>query len=219
MKIAVLGSGMVGQTIGSKLVELGHEVKMGSRTPTNEKVAEWVAKAGTGASQGTFADAAKFGEIVFNCTGGMVALDALRMAGAQNLAGKILIDISNPLDFSKGFPPTLSVCNDDSVGEQIQREFPDTKVVKTLNTVNAMLMVNPSLVPGEHDLFMSGNDADAKAMVQKILVAWFGWKIVIDLGDITTARGAEQLLPIWVRLMGLFKSPQFNFHIVRAETA
>ncbi len=219
MKIAVLGSGVVGQTIGSKLVELGHDVKMGSRTATNEKAAEWVAKAGTRASHGTFADAAKFGEIVFNCTGGMVALDALRMAGAQNLAGKILIDISNPLDFSKGFPPTLSVCNDDSVGEQIQREFPDAKVVKTLNTVNAILMVNPSILPGEHDLFMSGNDADAKAMVRKILTEWFGWKIVIDLGDITTARGTEQLLPIWVRLMGLFKSPQFNFHIVRPATA
>jgi predicted dinucleotide-binding enzyme len=141
------------------------------------------------------------------------------MAGSENLAGKILIDISNALDFSKGFPPTLSVCNDDSVGEQIQREFPDAKVVKTLNTVNCVLMVNPSLLHGEHDLFMSGNDADAKVMVRKILTEWFGWKNVIDLGDITTARGTEQLLPIWVRLMGLFKSPQFNFHIVRAEQA
>jgi predicted dinucleotide-binding enzyme len=219
MKIAVLGSGVVGQTIGTKLVELGHDVKMGSRTATNAKAAEWAGKAGTRASHGTFADAAAFGELVFNCTGGMVSLDALRMAGAQNLAGKILIDISNPLDFSKGFPPTLSVCNDDSVGEQIQREFPDAKVVKTLNTVNAILMINPSILPGEHDLFMSGNDADAKAMVRKILTEWFGWKIVIDLGDITTARGTEQLLPIWVRLMGLFKSPQFNFHIVRPATA
>jgi predicted dinucleotide-binding enzyme len=192
---------------------------MGSRTARNEKAAGWVSKAGANASQGTFEDAAEFGEIVFNCTGGMVALDALRMAGSANLAGKILIDISNPLDFSKGFPPTLSVCNDDSVGEQIQREFPDAKVVKTLNTVNCVLMVNPSLLPGEHDLFMSGNDADAKATVRKILTEWFGWKTVIDLGDITTARGTEQLLPIWVRLMGLFKSPQFNFHIVRAENA
>jgi predicted dinucleotide-binding enzyme len=219
MKIAVLGSGVVGQTIGTKLVELGHDLKMGSRTATNEKATEWTGKAGARASHGTFEDAAKFGEIVFNCTGGMVSLEALRMAGSSNLAGKILIDISNSLDFSKGFPPTLSVCNDDSVGEQIQREFPDAKVVKTLNTVNAMLMVNPSIVPGEHDLFMSGNDADAKAMVRKILTEWFGWKTVIDLGDITTARGTEQLLPIWVRLMGLFKSPQFNFHIVRPATA
>ncbi len=216
MNIAVLGTGMVGQTIGTKLVELGHSVRLGSRSATNEKAEEWSKKLGKNASHSTFADAAKFGEIVFNCTSGMVALDALRMAGAENLARKILIDVSNPLDFSKGFPPTLSVCNDDSLAEQIQREFPDAKVVKTLNTVNAMLMVNPSLVPGEHDLFMSGNDADAKVMVRTILTEWFGWKNVIDLGDITTARGTEQLLPIWVRLMGLFKSPQFNFHIARA---
>jgi predicted dinucleotide-binding enzyme len=215
MNIAVLGTGVVGQTIGTKLVELGHSVRLGSRSASNEKGEEWSKKAGKNASHSTFADAAKFGEIVFNCTGGMVALEALRMANAENLAGKILVDISNALDFSKGFPPTLSVCNTDSIGEQIQREFPDAKVVKTLNTVNAMLMVNPSLVPGEHDLFMSGNDADAKATVRKILTEWFGWKIVIDLGDITTARGTEQLLPIWVRLMGLFQSPQFNFHIAR----
>jgi predicted dinucleotide-binding enzyme len=219
MKIAVLGSGMVGQTIASKLIELGHEVRMGARSDKNEKCTGWVGKSGANASNGTFEDAAKFGEIIFNCTGGMVALDALHMAGSSNLAGKILIDISNPLDFSKGFPPTLSVCNDDSVGEQIQREFPEAKVVKTLNTVNCVLMVNPSLLPGEHDLFLSGNDTDAKATVREILTEWFGWKTVIDLGEITTARGTEQLLPIWVRLMGLFKSPQFNFHIVRAEPA
>jgi 8-hydroxy-5-deazaflavin:NADPH oxidoreductase len=219
MKIAVLGSGAVGQTIGTKLVELGHDTKMGSRTATNEKAAEWASKAGARASHGTFADAATFGEIVFNCTGGMVALEALRMGGAENLAGKILIDISNSLDFSNGFPPTLSVCNTDSLGEQIQREFPDANVVKALNTVNAMLMANPSIVPGEHDLFMCGNDADAKATVRNMLTEWFGWKIVIDLGDISSARGTEQLLPIWVRLMGLFKSPQFNFHIVRPTAA
>jgi len=215
MKIAVLGSGIVGQTIGSKLVELGHEVRMGSRTAANEKATEWAKKAGGYASNGTFDDAASFGEIVFNCTSGLGSLEALRIAGAKNLAGKILIDVSNPLDFSKGFPPTLAVCNDDSLGEQIQREFPDVKVVKTLNTVNCMLMVNPKQLPGEHDIFMSGNDSDAKAKVHDILENWFGWPIVIDLGDISTARGAEQILPIWVRLMALWKSPQFNFHIVR----
>jgi predicted dinucleotide-binding enzyme len=215
MNIGILGTGMVGQTLGTKLTELGHSVKMGSRTATNEKAQTWADGAGSNASIGTFADAAKHGEIVFNCTSGMVSLQVLRVAGAEHLAGKVLIDVSNPLDFSKGFPPTLSVCNDDSVGEQIQREFPKAKVVKTLNTVNAMLMVNPALVPGEHDLFVSGNDADAKAEVITILKDWFGWKNVIDVGDITTSRGAEQLLPIWVRLMSLFKSPQFNFHIAR----
>jgi len=216
MKIAVLGSGMVGQTIGSKLVELGHEVRMGSRTATNEKAGTWSKQAGDKASHGTFEDAAAFGEIVFNCTNGNGSLDALRAAEAKNLSGKILIDVSNPLDFSKGFPPTLSVCNDDSLGEQIQREFPDTKVVKTLNTVNCSLMVNPRLLSDEHDVFMSGNDTHAKTKVRDILENWFGWTVVIDLGDISTARGAEQLLPIWVRLMALWKSPQFNFHIVRS---
>jgi len=215
MKIAVLGTGMVGQTIGTKLVELGHEVKMGSRSATNEKAEAWSQKAGKNASHGTFSDAASFGEIVFNCTNGNGALDALRLAGASNLSGKVLIDISNALDFSKGFPPTLSVSNDDSLGEQIQREFPDAKVVKTLNTVNCTLMVNPSLVPMPHDIFMSGNDATAKETVRGILES-FGWSNIIDIGDIGTARGTEQLLPIWVRLMSMWKTPQFNFHIARA---
>ncbi len=218
MNIGILGTGMVGQTIGTKLVELGHPVSLGSRSATNQKAEEWVKKAGSSASHGTFADAAHFGEIVFNCTNGLGALDAMRMAKSDNLAGKTVIDVSNPLDFSHGFPPTLSVCNTDSLGEQIQREFPRAKVVKTLNTVSCQLMVNPSLVPGVHDLFLSGNDQDAKETVRTIVTDWFGWKSVIDLGDISTARGTEQLLPIWIRLMGLWKSPQFNFHIVRAAS-
>ncbi|MDP4199145.1 MAG: NAD(P)-binding domain-containing protein [Bacteroidota bacterium] len=215
MKIGVLGTGIVGQTIGSKLIELGHEVLLGSRSASNEKAAKWSSMSGPMASHGTFAEAATHGELLFNCTNGIRALDALRMAGPKALAGKILIDVSNPLDFSSGFPPTLSVCNTESLGEQIQREFPETKVVKALNTVNCMLMVNPSLVPGEHDIFVSGNDAEAKSRVRDILTDWFGWRIVIDLGDITSARAVEQVLPIWVRLMALYKSPQFNFHIVR----
>ncbi len=215
MNIAILGTGNVGQTIGSKLIAVGHSVRIGSRTATNEKAAAWVKSAGERASAGTFADAAAFGEILFNCIGGMVTLDALRMAGAANLSGKILIDVSNPLDFSKGFPPTLSVCNTDSIGEQIQREFPDALVVKTLNTTNCKIMVEPTLLTGDHDLFMSGNDAGAKATVREMLESW-GWKTIIDLGDITTARGTEQLLPIWVRLMGALGTANFNFHIVKA---
>jgi predicted dinucleotide-binding enzyme len=215
MKIGVLGTGMVGNTIGTKLVQLGHLVTMGSRTAANEKAEEWVKKAGAGASHGTFADAAAFGEIIFNCTHGMASIEVLRAAGAANLKGKILVDISNPLDFSKGMPPTLSICNIDSLGEQIQRMYPDVKVVKTLNTTNCTIMVNPALVPGDHDIFMSGNDTQAKAQVSEILTKWFGWKTVIDLGDITTARGTEMLLPLWVRLYGAFQSPNFNFRIVR----
>jgi predicted dinucleotide-binding enzyme len=189
---------------------------MGSRTSNNEKATYWVMKTESKkASQGTFADAAAFGEILFNCTGGMVALDALKLASAQNLRGKILIDVSNPLDFSRGMPPTLSICNTDSLGERIQREFPDVKVVKALNTVNCQLMVNPKLVPGDHDVFMSGNDQGAKSQVEGILKDWFGWKIVIDLGDISSARGTEMLLPIWLRLLSKYQSPMFNFKIVK----
>jgi 8-hydroxy-5-deazaflavin:NADPH oxidoreductase len=218
MKIAVLGTGMVGQTIGSKLLELGHEVCMGSRTAMNEKAVKWAAIKDR-ASHGTYAEAAASGELVFNCTSGLGALDALQQAGAENLRGKILIDISNPLDFSQGFPPSLSVCNTDSLGEQIQRAFPETKVVKTLNTTNCQVMVQPSLLPGTHDVFISGNDAQAKATVATILRDWFGWQSVIDLGDITTARGTEQILPIWVRLYGALQTPFFNFRIVRQELA
>ncbi len=217
MKIGILGTGMVGNTIGSKLVQLGHDVKMGSRTANNEKAAEWVKKRGSKASQGTFADAAAHCEIVFNCTSGSVSLDALKMAGASNLKGKVLIDVSNPLDFSKGMPPSLypSLSNTTSVGEEIQKAFPEAMVVKTLNTVNCLLMVNPSLLPGDHDLFVCGNDATAKSTVTDILKNGFGWKSVIDLGDITAARGLEMILPLWVRLYGTFQSPNFNFKIVR----
>jgi 8-hydroxy-5-deazaflavin:NADPH oxidoreductase len=215
MKIGILGSGIVGSTLGGKFAEVGNEVKMGSRTASNEKAAAWVKNTGSRASQGTFADAAAFGEIVFNCTSGMGALAALQAAGAKNLAGKVLVDVANPLDFSKGMPPSLTVCNTDSLGEQIQRAFPDTKVVKALNTMSATVMVNPGLVPGEHDLFMCGNDAGAKARVAELLRQWLGWKSVLDVGDITAARGMEATLLLWVRLYGTFQTPNFNWKVAR----
>ncbi|MBX7115492.1 MAG: NAD(P)-binding domain-containing protein [Myxococcaceae bacterium] len=216
MKIGVLGTGMVGQAIASKLVSLGHEVKMGSRSANNERGRTWVQLAGTDATLGTFAESAAFGEVVFNCAKGEAALEVLHSAGKDALKGKVLIDISNPLDTSKGMPPSLAVCNTDSLAEQIQRAFPQTRVVKTLNTVNASLMVNPAqLANGEHDIFMSGNDVAAKAQVTEILRDWFGWKHVVDLGDITTARGTEAYLLLWVRMWGAFKSPGFNVHVVK----
>jgi predicted dinucleotide-binding enzyme len=215
MKIAVLGTGMVGNAIATKLVELGHDVKMGSRKAGNPKAADWAKANGAKASEGSFADAAAFGELAFNCTAGGVSLAALAAAGARNLSGKILIDVANALDFSKGMPPTLSVANSDSLGEQIQRAFPEAKVVKALNTMSCTLMVNPDLVPGEHDVFLSGNDAAAKAQVVDILKGWFGWKNVVDLGDITGARGQEMLVIAWVRLFASFQTPMFNFHVVR----
>jgi predicted dinucleotide-binding enzyme len=216
MKIGVLGTGMVGDTIASKLVALGHDVKMGARSATNEKAAAWVKKAGGKASHGTFADAAAFGEIVFNCTNGSGALQALEAAGAKNLDGKVLVDISNPLDFSKGMPPTLSVGSDDSLAEQIQRALPGAKVVKTLNTINSRVMVDPARVAGgDHTVFVSGNDAGAKGKVVEILKGWFGWKHVVDLGDISTARGPESYLMLWIRIMGSLGNADFNVKVVR----
>ena len=214
MKVGVLGTGMVGATLGSKLIQLGHEVKMGSRSANNESAVQWAKQNGAHASNGTFGDAAAFGEIVFNCTAGSTSLAAITSAGASNLKGKVLVDVANPLDFSKGMPPTLTVCNTDSLGEQIQRAFSNVKVVKALNTMNCRVMVEPALVPGEHDVFVCGNDPQAKARVAEILKS-FGWKSIIDLGDITAARGMEMLLPVWLRLMGLFQSPDFNFKIAR----
>lgn len=214
MRIGIIGTGIVGNTLGTKLVQLGYEVKMGSRTSNNEKAAEWVKNAGAKASQGTFADAASFGEIVFNCTSGNVSVEALRMAGAQNLKGKVLVDVANALDFSKGMPPTLTIVNTDSVGEQIQREFPEAKVVKSLNTMAAQVMVNPMGVPGEHDVFVCGNDPQAKAQVQKIL-GELGWKSIIDLGDISTSRGVEMWFTLFFRLRMKYQTPMFNLHIQR----
>jgi 8-hydroxy-5-deazaflavin:NADPH oxidoreductase len=221
MRIAVLGTGVVGQTLGKKLVERGHQVRMGSRTADNAKAAAFASTGGPGASQGTFADAAAFGEVVLNCTSGQASLDALRAAGATHLDGKLIIDIANPLDFSKGMPASLSICNTDSLGERIQAAFPGAKVVKALNTMTCGIMADPGLVPGDHDVFISGNDAAAKASATRWLGEWFGWKAanVIDLGDITTARGSEMLLPIWLRLYGKFQSPMFNFHVVRGAPA
>jgi predicted dinucleotide-binding enzyme len=215
MQIGVLGTGMVGKAIGSRLVSVGHEVKMGSRTPDNESAAEWVAEAGETASQGTFADAAAFGEVVFNCTSGGASLDALRAAGAENLAGKVLVDVANTLDFSQGRPPSLLVTTKESLGEQIQSEFQEARVVKTLNTVNCDVMVDASLVPGDHDMFVSGNDEAAKAEVRSLL-GDFGWPAgrVIDLGDITCARGQEMYIVLWLRLWGVVGGSRFNIKLV-----
>lgn len=216
MKIGVLGTGMVGQAIAGKLVALGHDVKMGARSATNDKAVEWAKAAGAKASAGTFADAAAFGELVWNCTAGRGSLEALSAAGADNLRGKILVDIANPLDFSKGMPPSLFVSNTDSLGERIQAAFPDTKVVKALNTINCQVMVDPSRVAdGDHDVFVSGNDAAAKGRVTEILRGWFGWRRVVDLGDITTARGTEGHLLLWIRLWGALQTADFNIKIVK----
>lgn len=217
MKIAVLGTGMVGDAIGSKLIELGQEVMMGSRTADNEKAKAFLAKHATKAYIGTFAEAAAFGEIIFNCTSGGASLEALRLAGEENLNGKVLADLANPLDFSNGMPPSLSIVNTNSLGEEIQLAFPGTKVVKTLNTIWCGLMVNPGLVnEGDHTIFVCGNDAGAKEKVIGILVS-FGWRIknILDLGDITKSRGTEMYLPLWLSIYGRSKNGAFNIKVVK----
>ena len=213
MRFGVLGTGMVGLAISNRLAELRHEVMIGTRDPS--KSTDKLKSLQETVQVGTFAEAAAFGEILFNATGGAVSIDALQMAGESNLHGKVLADISNPLDFSKGMPPSLFVSNTDSLGEQIQRTFPNVKVVKTLNTVTAAIMVNPqSVAGGEHDMFVCGNDAGAKDQTVKVLKE-FGWSHIIDLGDLSAARGMEMYLPIWLRLWGALGSGMFNIRIAR----
>jgi hypothetical protein len=213
MTYGVLGTGMVGLAISNRLVELRHEVMIGTREPS--KSGDKLKSRNETVKVGTFAEAAAFGEVIFNATNGAGALDALKLAGETNLNGKVLVDISNPLDFSKGMPPSLFVVNTDSLGEQIQRAFPKVKVVKALNTVTASLMVNPrQLADGDHHLFICGSDAGAKAEVTALLQS-FGWKHIVDLGDITNARATEAVLPIWVRLYGVLGTGMFNFKIVK----
>jgi predicted dinucleotide-binding enzyme len=218
MRIAVLGTGMVGQSLGRRLVETGHEVRMGSRSAGGEKALEFVAEAGADASEGTFADAAAWGEVVVNATGGLVSLEALTAAGEDNLSGKVLLDISNPLDFSEGFPPKVVQPDGRSLGEQIQSAFPEARVVKTLNTMNAEVMVHPRQLSGPHSVFVAGDDADAKAVARDLLVG-FGWEPdeVVDAGGIAAARGLELYLPLWLSLMGSFGTPSFNVAVVRAD--
>jgi predicted dinucleotide-binding enzyme len=226
VRFGILGTGVVGKSIAVRLDGLGHDVIVGTRNPEETLSRTDPDQYGNppfGAWQeehpeirlGTFAEAAAHGDMVVNATAGAVSLEALEQAGEDTLNGKILIDISNPLDFSKGMPPTLLVSNTDSLGEQIQRRFPEAKVVKTLHTMNAYLMVDPAqLAATDHTVFVSGDDAEAKARVSELLRS-FGWSDIIDLGDITTARGTEMVLPIWVRLFGVFQKPIYNFKIVR----
>lgn len=216
MKIAVFGTGMVGDAIGSKLIELGHQVMMGSRTKDNEKAIAFVEKHNGKAATGTFADAATFGELIFNCVSGVGSMEALKTAGEINLNEKIIIDLSNPLDFSKGMPPSLTIVNTSSLGEEIQHAFPQTKVVKTLNTLWCGLMVNPALINGgDHNVFINGNDVSAKEVVKDILKS-FGWtdKSILDLGDITKSRGVEMYLPLWLSIYGATGNGAFNIKIV-----
>jgi 8-hydroxy-5-deazaflavin:NADPH oxidoreductase len=226
VRFGILGTGVVGKTIAARLDGMGHEVMVGTRNPEETKSrAEPDAYGNPPFSAwqeehpevklATFSEAAAHGEMVVNATSGVVSLEALELAGEDNLNGKVLVDISNPLDFSQGMPPILSVSNTDSLGEQIQRRFSEARVVKTLHTMNAYLMVDPAQLAGaDHTVFVCGDDAEAKQAVTEVLRS-FGWTDIVDLGDITAARGTEMLMPIWLRLFGALHKPIFNYKIVR----
>ena len=216
MHYGILGTGVVGRTLGQKLIDIGHQVTMGSRVAGNEKAVTWAEAAGGNASQGTFADAAAAGDVIINATPGTVSVDALTAAGAANLDGKVIIDVSNPLDFSNGMPPFLSVSNTDSTGEQLQRAFPKAHIVKTLNTMNAKIMVAPQKLPESHNVFVNGNDSAAKRVVRTMLTE-FDWADadIIDLGDITASRGTEGCIQLWLSISGAFGNSNFNLRLVR----
>lgn len=227
MKIAVMGTGPVGQALAGKLAGLGHEVTVGTRDPDatlartetdymgNPPFSAWLS-AHSGVGLATPADAAASAELLVNATNGAASIAMLEAAGAANLAGKVLVDVANPLDYSQGMPPTLFVSNTDSLGERIQRAFPEAKVVKSLNTVNCEVMVDPGKVPGEHDVFLCGDDEGAKRQVAGLLES-FGWPAgrIRDLGGITSARGVEMYLPLWLRLWGMLGTGHFNIAVVQ----
>ncbi|MFJ7068120.1 NADPH-dependent F420 reductase [Streptomyces sp. NPDC101115] len=215
MRIAVLGTGEAGRRLASKLVSLGHEVTLGSRSAENPGAREWAAE--HRAAHGTFAAAAAGAELVVNATGGLVSLAALKAAGAENLEGKVLVDVANPLDFSQGMPPKVLTPDGGSLAEQIQRTFPGARVVKTLNTMTNTIMVDPGRIPGDHVVFVCGDDAEAKEVVTGLLRS-FGWpgERILDLGDLSGARATELVLPLWLRLYGTFGTAEFNFAVPRA---
>jgi predicted dinucleotide-binding enzyme len=227
VKIAVLGTGVVGQSLGGRLAELGHQVVFGTREPDatlartgpdqfgRPPFGAWLHEH-PGIELATFADAAAQADLVVNATSGHGSLPALRAAGDDNLAGKVLVDISNALDFSAGFPPHLFVKDTDSLGEQIQREFPRARVVKTLHTVTASVMIGPKdLAGGDHTVFVSGDDPEAKQVVTDLLHS-FGWTDVLDLGDLSTARGTEMYVGLWTRLLSATGGTgHFNIKVVR----
>jgi 8-hydroxy-5-deazaflavin:NADPH oxidoreductase len=213
VKIGILGTGMVGETLGTKFAQLGHQVKMGSRTANNEKAVNWAKTAGANASQGTFIDASNFGEMIFICLKGAAFLEIVPSV-APALAGKVVVDVSNPLDFSSG-SLTLSICNTNSLGEEVQKALPAPKIVKSFNTVNCEVMVNPGK-GGNPTMFVCGNDAGAKKQFTD-LIRTLGWQDIIDIGDITKSRGTEALMHLWMNLYQTFGTPHFGWKVVRAS--
>ena len=223
MKIGIIGSGIVAQTLGTKLVQLGHDVALGTRDPKKlddkkgfgGSLGEWLAKANGKAKVVSFRDAATHGELLINATHGQNSVDALKLAGDDALGTKVLIDVSNELDASKGMPPRVGASQDSCLAERIQAAFPKLKVVKSLNTINCGVMVEPrALAGGDHSVFVSGNDAAAKAAVGELLKS-FGWTDILDLGDVSSARGPEMYMAMWLRLWGATGTGMVNIKVVR----
>jgi predicted dinucleotide-binding enzyme len=226
MKIAVYGTGVVGQTVGGRLAELGHQVVFGTRDPSATRARTepdhfgippfgvWLGER-PGIELATFADAAGAADLVFNATNGYGSLPAMSAAGADNLGNKVIVDISNPLDLSNGFPPSLFVKDTDSLAEQIQRGFPDALVAKTLNTVTASVMVNPGSVGDGTTTIFVASDHQAARQVAVDLLGSLGWQDIVEFDDLSAARGLEMWLPLWVRLMAKLGTAEFNLKIVR----
>lgn len=213
MKYGILGTGSVGEAIATKLIMQGHQVMMGSRSSDNEKAVQWAEQNGDGGSNGTFSQAATFGEIIFNCTAGVASLSVLDAIGSENLNGKILVDVANPIVRGKYNSLVPDLCNTNSLGEEIQRQYPEVKVVKTFNTVPACLMVDPTILEGEHDIFICSDHQDAKQQIIELLHS-FGWQSPIDLGKLPAARYTEMLAILWAPIYGAVKEPIFNYKVV-----
>ncbi|MDJ0709555.1 MAG: NAD(P)-binding domain-containing protein [Woeseiaceae bacterium] len=218
MKIAVLGTGMVGQALANRFLELGHNVMMGSRTASNDAAVSWAKAGGENAHHGTFEEAAAFGDTVVFATLGAALLDAAKLAGTENLEGKTVLDVTNPLDMSGGMPPTLipELSNTTSAAEALQAMLPGANVIKALNTMNCEIMVAPSKVPGNHDVFVCGDNEAAKTQVVGLLNS-MGWKDPVDLGPLAAARGTEGMMPFWLRMWSVLGTAEFNYKIQVAD--
>ncbi len=213
MKVGIIGSGVVGQTLGTGLVGLGHEVKIGSRQAGNEKLVEWVGKTGDKASEGTFAEVATFGDIVILATLWDGTEQAIQMAGPANFAGKVVVDATNPMKFGPS-GPNLALGFSDSAGESVQRWLPEARVVKAFNIVPAALMIKPDLLGEVPDMFICGNDDEAKKSVTEMLTA-FGWPEAVDMGGIEESRLIEPLGMLWIKHFFRTKNWQHAFKLIR----
>jgi 8-hydroxy-5-deazaflavin:NADPH oxidoreductase len=212
-RVGVLGSGEVGRRLAEGFHSRGHDVMIGSRDPGKPELREWLSEGGAGIEAGSFAQTAAHGELLVLAVLGNAAEDAIRDAGVDNFAGKIVIDAMNPLDFSGGFPPRLSICGEDSLGERVQRALPDAKVVKAFNTIGNPYFVDPGFSDGRPTMMIAGDDEAAKRAVTNVL-ADFGWSDTIDIGGIQGSRELEAICILWVKIGGARGSWDHGFKLL-----